>query len=520
MATITKKLIGTSDSSYSNKYEISLDYYEIDPVTSSSQYNYDYIEENKTNVYLCGKIYSVNQYYGYHGYKNTGKLKIDGSQVKSGENNNNVDVYDGTSNNKVTVVTGIFPVKHNDDGTKTITIRFDFSTTYSKINDGYIETTLELTEIPRASAVSVSDNPTLGGEAVTITCDRASTDFTHTIKIKNDTTVIESFTDVETTKSWAPSLATYASLITDSATKKFTIECITYNGTTNLGTSTADVTLTVPEDSNTKPVIDSITLAEGRIATQAGHDGVPSNWGCYVQNQSKINLTLNGTMKYGATLKGASTDIDGKTITGSLTELLETAGNNLPVSSVVTDSRGFTSSTKTATYNVVAYAPPQITKYTAERCNSSGTPTDDGTYLLYTFVGSISPVNNKNAKLFRIGYKEKNSYSDYTYVTVVNNAYTVNKSTAEILPGVTLDPSKAYDIIFEAQDYFYYSEPISKQAVIAIGADLLNFASNGKSVAIGQLSTATGHEKKFEVGMDTYINGALYINGVKMIWYE
>ena len=515
MATVTQYLSNKSGyPDLNNRYYIELSYSEELPS--------DYISTNKTKVNLTGKIYGTGNY-SYYGYNTSGNLKINGNTVANGSVTPTKN--DPINSGGTTIVSGTFEVEHNADGSKSITVSFDLSTAYPKINGGSVSVTMVLTTIPRASSVSVSANPTLGGSAVTITCNRPSgTSFTHTLNIKNGSTTIEQFTSVATTKSWSPSLATYAPLITDGSSKVFTIECLTYNGNTHIGTKTCDVTINVPDNSNTKPSISSVTLSEARPASQAGHDGVPSSWGCYVQRQSKLNIVINGTMKYGATLKSASTTVDGKTISGSQTDLLENAGTGLTASSTVTDSRGFTSSASTATYNVVAYAPPQITKFTAERCDSNGNPKDDGTYLLYTFVGSISPINNgtanKNSKLFRIGYKEQGSYSDYTYVTVVNNAYTVNKSTAEILPGVTLDPAKAYEIVFEAQDYFYYSEPIQKQAVIAIGADLMNFAENGKSMAIGQLSTATGSEKKLEIGMDTYINGALYIDGVKTIWYE
>ena len=522
MATVTQYLSNKSGyPDLNNRYYIELSYSEELPS--------DYISTNKTNLNLTGKIYGTGNY-SYYGYNTSGNLKINGNTVANGSVTPTKN--DPINSGGTTIVSGSFEVEHNADGSKSITVGFDFDTGYPKINGGSVSTTMVLTTIPRSSPVSVSDNPILGGSAVTITCARPSgTSFTHLLRVKDGSTIIQTLNNgekVATTLSWSPSLEDYASLITsgdeNGCKKTFTLECLTYNGNTHIGTKTCAVTLIVPNNANTKPSISSVTLSEARPASQEGHDGVPSSWGCYVQRQSKLNIVINGTMKYNATLKSASTTVDGKTISGSQTDLLENAGTGLTASSTVTDSRGFTSAAATATYNVVAYAPPQITKFTAERSDANGNPKDDGTYLLYTFVGSISPINNgtanKNSKLFRIGYKEQGSYSDYTYVTVVNNAYTVNKSTAEILPGVTLDPAKAYEIVFEAQDYFYYSDPIQKQAVIAIGADLMNFAENGKSMAIGQLSTATGNQKKLEVGMDTYINGALYIDGVKTIWYE
>ena len=45
--------------------------------------------------------------------------------------------------------------------------------------------------------------------------------------------------------------------------------------------------------------------------------------------------------------------------------------------------------------------------------------------------------------------------------------------------------------------------------------------ASGKSIGIGQLSTAGANERKCEIGTDsTHIKNNLYIHDVKVLWYE
>ena len=111
-----------------------------------------------------------------------------------------------------------------------------------------------------------------------------------------------------------------------------TITCTTYNGSTNIGSKTCTLTLSVP--TSIRPSITSLTVA--RV------DGeVPSAWGIYVQTKSS-NIKINGAA--GATdrvLLHIPLQARGYTSTASsfTTGFLNTEGT-ITFSAVVTDSGG------------------------------------------------------------------------------------------------------------------------------------------------------------------------------------
>lgn len=406
-----------------------------------------------------------------------------------------------------TVKSGTVTFDNNSDGTLELEASlqqlFYYGYNSTRWNDRSISqkatTTMVCSQIPRANAPSC-DNVTLGN-AVTINTNRASDAFTHTIKIKNSGgTVIETFTGVGASKSWTPAIATYAPYITTSKTGTFTIESTTYSGDTEIGTKISTVVLTVP---NTVKPTAAITISE------TNNKMLQLNWGIYVKGKSQLAVQVTGTKAYGSAIKSYSSTVEGVTKSGSLvsSNTLTIAGSN-SVKATVTDARGYTSNEASLSYTVVDYAKPAISTKTVSRCNSDGTDNDEGTYLKYSFVGSISPVNNKNAKSFKIGYKARGT-STYTYVTVESSAYSVNKSNV-VLSGVTFSTDTTYDIVFQATDSF---ETIGVEDEIGTGFDIINVNKSGKAIAIGKLSEAGTSEKLFEVGMPAKLDTLLSNTG-------
>ena len=178
-------------------------------------------------------------------------------------------------------------VSHASDGSKSLTISavFNIRATLSGTYYGSItaSATITLDSIPRASSVSAA-NATMGS-ATSISISRASSAFTHTLTYTFGSatgTIVTKTT--ATSVSWTPPVS-LASQIPKAVTGTCTITCTTYNGSTNIGSKTCTLTLTVP--ASVKPTITSLTAA--RV------DGdVPSSWGIYVQTKSKATLTING----------------------------------------------------------------------------------------------------------------------------------------------------------------------------------------------------------------------------------
>lgn len=388
-----------------------------------------------------------------------------------------------------------YDVPHNSDGTRTITISGSIkgpsgTNLANATSSGSDSFTLDF--IPRASQPSVSSSSVNLGSSVTIYTNWASSSFSHTITTSVGGSTIETFTGIGASKSWTPAIATYAPYITSSDSATCTITCYTYSGGTLIGTKTCTISLIVP--SSVKPSV-SISLSEGDSTMRS------LAWGVYVQGKSKLSVSLSASTAYGSAIKSYNASANGTSYSSSsfTTGVLSGSGS---VSASVTDNRNHVSNTATQSYSVVAYSNPAITATSVSRCLSNGTDSDEGTYVKYTFKASISPVSNKNAKLFRLGYKAS-SASSYTYVTLVNNAYSINQENI-VLSGVTFDINTSYDFVFQAIDTFTTSSS-SKQ--IGTSFDLMNFNSSGKSMAIGKVSEAGANEELLEIGIDTEYKG-------------
>lgn len=467
-----------------------------------AKYSSQSIENNTTTMQVQTRIQSGGSWWASSGTGHTTKCN---GVTKSGNDLTNASsMWTGEK----TIETLETTVTHNDDGTKTIEV-------YSYFHSdpwGWAATAKDdviLPTIARASNPSVNYSTRELGNAVTISTNRASSSFTHTINIKDGSTTVETFTSIGASKSWTPSIANYAGRITTAETKSFTVECITYNGSTNIGTKTCTITLKVP--ASVKPTA-TITLAEGSNL-------IPSGWNVYVQGKSKLNVTVTGTKAYSANISSYSSKIEGVSSTSSsyTSNTLALSGAQT-VTGTVTDVRGHTSNEASTSYTVIEYAKPAISEVSCQRCDTNGTPKDDGGYLLYTFKGSISPVSNKNSKTFRVGYKLKTA-SSYTYITVENSSYTCNKESQILMNGstkVAFNANNSYDIIFEANDSFNEATTATKS--LGTGFDLMHFHSSGKSMAIGKKSEAGANDQKLEIGLDTYFVKDIYLNGTKIFW--
>lgn len=440
----------------------------------------------RTSGYTTGKL--------WNGYVNIG-----------GNNHTYSQIYTGTSTTVrqdwVLVQTFADTITHNADGTKTINISGQVtgpSGTGLEGKSSWGDSNVNLDTIPRASQPTLSSASVNMGNSVTITTNRVSNSFTHTISYSFGSASGTIATNVADSTTWTPPI-TLANQIPNSTSGTCTITCTTYNGDTLIGTKTVGLTLNVP--SSVVPTVSIGTLTEANTTMQG------LNWGVFVQNKSQLNIPITAAGSYSSTIASVVTTINNVTFNGTnvTTSILVTAGNNT-ISTTVTDSRGRTATT-TKTYNVVAYSNPTITTVQAQRCLSDGTLSDEGTYLLYSFDGSISSVSNNNAHTFRIGHK-LTSVSTYTYTNIDTSNYSINKSDQVL--NLNLSTSNSYDIIFEAIDSFM-TNAINR--TIDTGFDLLNFNPSGKSMAIGKVSEAGANEELLEIGLPTEITGNTTIDG-------
>lgn len=376
-------------------------------------------------------------------------------------------------------------VNHASDGSKSLTISavFNIRATLSGTYYGSItaSATITLDSIPRASSVSAA-NATMGA-ATSISISRASSSFTHTLTYTFGSatgTIVTKTT--ATSVSWTPPVS-LASQIPKAVTGTCTITCTTYNGSTNIGSKTCTLTLTVP--ASVKPTITSLTAA--RV------DGdVPSSWGIYVQTKSKAKLTINGASgSYGSTITAYSISGGGYTSTASsfTTGFLNSFGT-ITFSATVTDSRGRTSAAATVSITVQAYTPPTFQSYLSQRCLSSGTINEDGTYIRGLLTFQFSSCGGKNTVSGSIKYK-RTTVSTWTTVSA---AFTSGAAVVFGSGGISTEYS--YDVQYTLTDAF---SSVSIQDIISTAAVVMDFKQGGKGVAVGKVAEK---DNCFEVSED------------------
>lgn len=376
-------------------------------------------------------------------------------------------------------------VNHGSDGSKSLAmsavfyIRATLSGTYYESITASANITLD--SIARASGVSASN--VAMGSATTIAISRASSSFTHTLTYAfgSATGTIAAKT-TSTSVSWTPPL-TLASQIPKAVTGTCTITCTTYNGNTSIGSKTCTLTLTVP--ASVKPTISSLTAA--RV------DGaVPSTWGIYVQTKSKATLTINGAAgSYGSTISSYSITGGGYTSTASsfTTGFLNTSGT-ITFTATVTDSRGRVSAAVTVSISVVAYSPPSFASYLSQRCLSSGTVNEDGTYIRGLVSYSYASCSNKNTITCATYYKKA---SDTAWT---NAGAAFSSGTAFTFGGGKISTETSYDIKYTLTDAF---TTIAIQDIVSTAAVVMDFKKGGKGVAVGKVSEV---DNAFEVAED------------------
>lgn len=371
--------------------------------------------------------------------------------------------------NTTTVASGTATIAHNSDGTKSFSLSCEAGI-YTYAVSATASGTHTLTTIPRASTISAT-NANMGS-ASTITITRASSSFTHTLTYSfgNATGTIATKT-TSTSVSWTPTL-TLANQIPNAVSGKCMITCKTYSGTTEVGSKTCTMTLTVP--SSVKPTITSLTAA--RV------DGtVPTSWEIYVQSKSKATLTINGAAgAYGSTISSYSITGGGYSSTASsfTTGFLNTSGT-ITFTASVTDSRGRVSANATVTITVVAYSAPSFSKYISQRCNSAGTASDSGTYVKSTVNFSYASCSSKNT-ITTATYYRKTTETSWT-----NASKTFTSGTAFTFGGGNISAESSYEVKFKLTDAFTSIEVTDTLSTASV---VMDFKSGGLGVAVGKVA--------------------------------
>lgn len=383
------------------------------------------IDDNTSTITWSLKGYRTD---GAIGYITCGgfKVVIDGTTVYSKSTDYRVDVYNGD-----VVASGKLDIKHGSDGEKSFSVSVEAAIYYYAVNCSGSDT-FTLTPIPRASEIASAEDATLGNKCSVKWTPKSKNFYYKLVFTLGDTTktvigIEPGITSGYTYTGYTIPLS-LASEITSSDTGTMRVTLSTHSASSctsanKIGSeSSATFTVTVPEDSSTKPDVE--VELEPVSSLGSAFDGL------YVQGKTKVKATIVTEGKYGASIESAIMSVEGrKYVDGdSYTSDYLSKYGDITVTIVATDSRGF-STTLTRKIPVIAYSKPQIIAASGEsdvvaaRCDADGNLTDGGTYLKIKAKRSYSPVNSggvqHNFCKIRYRYKLESAASYSSWATIL-----------------------------------------------------------------------------------------------------
>ena len=404
-------------------------------------------------------------------------VNIDGTSVYS--KSNYVERYPGV------VASGTKTLTHNSDGTRSFNISIGAAVYYTSVTcTGVGSPTLDT--IARASDLSVS-NGTLG-VAQTITADRKSSGFTHTLTWK-----CGSYSGTIATKSSATSWSFTPELkLAEGAPNGTNVYCeftlTTNNGNTAIGSTKKSVRLAIP---NSVAPTCSMSLSDAK--------GYKDTYGGYIQGQSILHVVINGSGIFGSSISSYSASANGTRYISQTfdTAPLKTAGSNT-ITVGVKDSRGRSASASSA-INVIPYSVPNIISFSVNRCNANGTENDRGAYAKVTYRYSVTDLSNKNTFTASLNYK-KTTDSQWTSVNItpIDSLYNVSGSNI-----IAADDAHSYDISLVVTDSFTSA---SQSTALSTGYCLYHVRASGKGITWGGIAEDDGFNVKMPASFQNSVS--------------
>ena len=366
-----------------------------------------------------------------------------------------------------------FTVSHNSDGKKIVSVGGSMSTTQFNPNSASSSGSVELTTIPRASDIAVSNTDL--GQNIPITIGKKVDTFTSTLTYTIGTltgTIVEktslsnypwvmTSTLINQIKNAYPNTGSYAKGGVEAK-----VTCKTYNGTTLIGSKDATFKLYITD----KPVISSATRTELNTKISALTTNV-------LRHVSQNKFTITASAPTGASITGyrvKNGTQDSGLSTSNVVNLNDIQtyyeeSNVLKTKFIVTcvDSRGNESEEFSVVCNFTNYIQVSINKTDVSIKRSSGTSTDCKIYATGNFFnGKIGTTDNTIAFKVRSKLKTATTWGNWITVstTYTGNTFKVNNVT---IAG-TFSYTENYDFELMATDKIGETDDYSKVFVNSV----------------------------------------------------
>ena len=478
-----------------------------------------YVAENKSDVHVVGYLHT-NGYASVWGVTADANITIDGNTATE-HPGINIGV-----NSTQKIFEHTYPVWHNSDGTKTVGVKLSVTINAGGYGSSMVAFDLPLPTIPRASTGNVT--ATELGQPATITIDRKSSSFKHTLRYDWNGRTGTIASNIDTSYNWTLPLD-FASAIPNANSSWGRVFIDTYNGSTKVGTKEATFTANVP--ASIKPTLGSITLTDSNTTVK----NLLGTANTFVQVMSNIQVAFNNASgSYGSTISSYRAEIVGKNqSTNSNNGRLGIMNFNgtVTIRASITDSRGRTSNTVDVRANVINYFTPQLS-FSARRSGSTSTT------VTVTRNARIAPLtvggSQKNRMTISFKYKE---HSATSYTTDTGSASGTWTTISELVNssanlGASFSVLKSYDLIGVISDNFTsYEYKISlgtESYPLAIRPDRVGFGKtpeqvnivdsafkyyyNGDPIQHHQVSTDDGNALFLTAGtdLDTIVDTGFY----------
>ena len=344
---------------------------------------------NKTVIlWSCG-LHPEEQY--YTNAIRMSAVVINGRTVYSGGTYSDITDY-----REETFASGTMEIDHESDGSKTFTVSAFSGWLYGNGDYNAPAQSFELPTIPRATVPSMGAATI--GEEVTISLPRVSGTFTHTLTYSFGSASGTIGSALGTSAVWRLPESLAAQIPHDPGGTG-TLTCVTYSGSTLIGSKTIAFTASVP--GSMKPA-----LTPGWATVTYDNSGTKASAiRAWVQGYSKARAVFDDsriTCKQGASVRGYSITYLGKTITESPYRTETMGGTAATVRCTVTDSRGL-SAYEDFEIAIHPYAPPAITGARLYRADGDGAASDSGTHIAGRATANYSSIGGENAAAIR-GY--------------------------------------------------------------------------------------------------------------------
>lgn len=335
------------------------------------------------------------------------------------------------------------------------------------------------------------------GSTITIELNNDNENYDHDIYYGLAGQTFELATFVGNSYTWTIPLD-LCELLPNTTEGRFTIRVETYEGYSLIGSKNAVITVKVPED------ITPTALENTYVETISG---IADKFGGFVQDNSILDITINASGQYGASIIQCVTELMGKTYTGLnfTTDVLSESGTHA-IKTTVTDSRGRQLVINDSIY-VLAYTWPYIGSLKAYRCNSSGAIKDEGEYVRIEYEYTVDVMSNNNEGEYAIKYSIADEDNFTTLESGTGTAYAGTYISSDAL----LLPEYSYTIRLTVSDYF---KTVNYDVDIPVGFMVMDFNVNGRAVAIGK---ASEKDIGLEIGLPIYdqydtriLNGLAY----------